>query len=247
MKLEGQIAFVTGGGRGLGPAICKGLATEGARVVVGFRRREKDAAEVVATIRDAGGTAEAVAVDVRESSSVDAVIRGIVRTHERLDVLVTSAGVNRDGFLALMDDEAWDDVLRTNLGGTMRGARAALRPMIQQKSGSIVTVSSVAGPRASAGQTNYAASKGAVLALTRSLAAEVARHSIRVNAVVPGVFTVGMATRTPADRRKAVLDHVPLGRAGEPEELAKAIAFLASADASYITGQSLVVDGGLSS
>ncbi len=247
MKLEGQVALVTGGSRGLGPAICKGLAAEGAYVVVGYRRREKDAAEVVAAIQANGGNAEPIAVDVRDSSSVDGVVRAMVRSHARLDVLVTAAGLSHDNFLPMMADDAWEDVLRTNIDGTMRCARAALRPMMRQRSGSIVAVSSVAAIRASPGQTNYAASKGAVLAFVRSLAAEVARYSIRVNAVVPGVFAAGMAARMPSDRAKAVLDHVPLGRAGEPEELAKAIIFLASADASYITGQSLVVDGGLSS
>jgi 3-oxoacyl-[acyl-carrier protein] reductase len=177
---------------------------------------------------------------------VNDVIRGVGKSHGRFDVLVTSAGVHHDGYLATMTDAAWDEVLRTNLDGTMRCARAALRAMIEQRSGSIVAVSSVAAIRASIGQTNYAASKGAVIAFVRSLAAEVARYGIRVNAVVPGVFSAGMALRAPADRASAVLEHVPMGRRGEPAELARAVVFLASNDASYVTGQALVVDGGLS-
>ena len=246
MRLEGQVAFVTGGSRGLGPAICADLAREGATVIVGYRRAKRDAVGVVAAIEAAGHRAEAVALDVRDAASVRDVMRGIVTAHARIDVVVTSAGVHHDGYLATMGDDAWDEVLRTNIDGTMRCARAALRPMIKQRSGSIVAVSSVAGIRASAGQTNYAASKGAVLAFVRSLASEVAHYGIRVNAVVPGMFTVGMATRTPAEQTKAMLEHVPMGRRGEPDELARAITFLASSDASYVTGQHLVVDGGLS-
>ena len=246
MRVEGRVALVTGGGRGLGPAICQDLAREGAHVVVGYRRREREATEVVASIAEAGGRAEAISFDVRDTSSVNDAVRGLLSAHERIDVLVTSAGVHQDALFATMSDDAWQDVLRTNVDGTMRCVRAVLRPMMARRSGSIVAVSSVAGVRASVGQTNYAASKGAVLAFVHSLAAEVARRGIRVNAVVPGAFTAGMAARLPADRQKALLDRIPMGRAGEPGELARAVSFLASDDASYVTGQGLIVDGGLS-
>lgn len=246
MRLEGRVALVTGGGRGLGPAICRDLASEGAHVVVGYRRREREANETVASIVDAGGRAEAASFDVRDTASVNGAIRALLSAHERIDVLVSSAGVHQDAFFATMTDEAWEDVIGTNLDGTMRCVRAVIRPMMARRAGSIVLVSSVAGLRASVGQANYAASKGAVLAFSRSLAAEVARHGIRVNAVVPGAFTAGMAARMPADRVKAFLERIPMGRAGEPAELARAVSFLASDDASYVTGQALVVDGGLS-
>lgn len=246
MRLSGQVAFVTGASRGLGPAIARDLAREGAHVMVGYRRAEGDARAVVESIRAEDGRADAVAIDVRETPSVKEAVGGIVRAHGRLDVLVASAGVHHDGYLAMMTDDAWSEVLRTNVDGTMRCARAALRPMMKQRSGSIVAVSSVAGIRGSAGQTNYSASKGAVLAFVRSLAAEVAHYGVRVNAVVPGIFSAGMAKRMPADRVNPVLERVPLGRRGEPEELARAVTFLSSSDASYVTGQGLVVDGGLS-
>jgi 3-oxoacyl-[acyl-carrier protein] reductase len=246
VRLDGRVALVTGGGRGLGPAICRDLAAEGAHVVVGYRRREREASETVASIAEAGGRAETLSLDVRDTASVNAAVRGVLSAHERIDVLVTSAGVHQDALFATMTDEAWEDVLGTNLDGTMRCVRAVVRPMMARRAGSVVLVSSVAGLRASPGQTNYSASKGALLAFARSLAAEVARHGIRVNAVVPGAFTAGMASRGPADRQKVYLDRIPMGRAGEPGELARAVSFLASDDASYVTGQALVVDGGLS-
>ncbi len=246
MRLADRVAIVTGGSRGLGPAICAELAAEGARVVVGYRRSEREAAEVVAAIESSGGAAEAAAIDVRESSSVNAVTRAVVARHGRLDALVTSAGIHHDALLATMPDDALCDVMRTNVEGTMRCARAALRPMMKQRAGAIVAVASVAGIRASVGQSSYAASKGAVLALVRTLAAEVGGYGVRVNAVVPGVFDAGMATRTPRDRAEAVLAQVPLGRRGAARELARAVVFLASDDAAYVTGHGLVVDGGLS-
>ncbi len=246
MRLEGRVALVTGGSRGLGPAICEELAREGAHVIVGYRRREREAAKVVAAIESAGGRCEASALDVRDPKSVAAAVDGVLERHDRIDVLVCSAGVHHDGWLATMPNDAWDDVLRTNLDGTMYCARAVLRPMMARRSGSIVAVASVAGLRASPGQTNYAASKGGVLAFVSSLAAEVATHDVRVNAVVPGAFAAGMAAKVSPDVKKRMIDRIPMGRAGEPRELARAIAFLASDDASYVTGQSLVVDGGLS-
>lgn len=243
MRLEGRVAIVTGGSRGLGAAICARLAAEGASVFVGYRRRAEDAARVAA---EAGERARPLQLDVRDQASVDAAFREVVAAHRKIDVLVCAAAVHHDGFLAMMTNDQWDDVLRTNLDGTMRCARAALRPMIGAGGGSVVAVASVAGLRASPGQTNYAASKGAVLAFVKSLAAEVASKNVRVNAVVPGLFDAGMAARLPRDRKAQMIERVPMGRAGAAEELAAAVAFLASDDASYVTGQSLVVDGGLS-
>lgn len=245
MRLTDRVALVTGGSRGLGPAICEELAREGAIVLVGYRRREKEAAEVVASIEALGGRASALSLDVREPASVEAAVRRALDAHGRIDVLVCSAGTNHDALFATMSLEAWSDVVRTNLDGTMLCARAVLRPMLGRKTGSIVAVTSVAGVHASPGQANYAASKGGILAFVRTLAAEVAASGVRVNAVVPGMFTVGMAQRMPGRARDATIERVPMRRAGEPRELARAIVFLASDDASYVTGQSLVVDGGL--
>jgi len=245
MRLEGKVALVTGGSRGLGPAICEELAGEGAFVWVGYRRREREAHAVVRAIEEAKGRAEPIALDVRDPASVDEAVAKVLAAKKRIDVLVCSAGIHRDGWLATMMLEAWQDVVRTNLDGTMLCARAVLRTMLAQRAGSIVCVTSVAGMHASPGQASYAASKGGVLAFVRTLAAEVAPAGVRVNAIVPGVFNAGMAARTPPSVRDAIVARVPMRRAGEPRELARAIAFLASDDASYVTGQSLVVDGGL--
>jgi 3-oxoacyl-[acyl-carrier protein] reductase len=246
MRLADRVALVTGGSRGLGPAICEELAREGAFVLVGYRRREREASAVVDAIRASGGGAEALSLDVREPTSVEAAISGAIGAHGRIDVLVCSAGIHHDAWMATMPLDAWNDVLRTNLDGTMLCARAVLRPMMGRRQGSIVAVASVAGIRASPGQANYSASKGGVLAFVRTLSAEVAGHGIRVNAVVPGAFSAGMATRTPRDQAQTILAHIPMKRPGEPRELARVIAFLASDDASYVTGQAIVVDGGLS-
>ena len=244
-RLEGQVVLVTGGSRGLGPAMCEELAGEGAHVVVGCRRREDEAREVAAAIEAAGGSAEVCAFDVREPSAVDAAVRGVIAARGKIDALVCSAGVHHDGFLAMAPLEAWDDVMATNLRGAMLCMRAVLRPMMGRRAGSIVAVSSVAGVRGAPGQTNYAASKGGLMALVHTLAREADGYGVRVNAVVPGVFTAGMATKAPAEARRSYLERVPLGRAGEPRELARAVVFLVSDDASYVTGQGLVVDGGL--
>jgi 3-oxoacyl-[acyl-carrier protein] reductase len=246
VRLEGRVALVTGGSRGLGPAICEELAAEGAIAIVGYRRRDREALAVVEKIRAANGRAEAVALDVRDPASVDAAVSSVLGAHSKIDVLVCSAGIHHDGFLATMSFEAWNDVVRTNLDGTMASARAVLRSMMARRAGSIVAIASVAGMRASPGQTNYSASKGGVLAFTSSLAAEVARHGIRVNAIVPGMFTAGMAAKMPPDAAKRIAERIPMARPGDPRELARAVVFLASDDASYVTGQALVVDGGLS-
>ncbi len=246
-RLADRVILVTGASRGLGRAIALACGREGARVWVGFRRRERDAAAAVEEVRAAGAPhAEAISLDVREAESVQAAIDRVLAHETRLDGVVTSAGITLDGFLATQPLDEWDDVIRTNVRGTMLVARAALRPMLAARRGSIVALASVAGLMASPGQTAYAASKGAILSLVRTLASEVARTGVRVNAVAPGLFDAGMVKAMPRDKLAALTQHVPMARLGQADELARVATFLLSDDASYVTGQALVVDGGLS-
>jgi 3-oxoacyl-[acyl-carrier protein] reductase len=238
-----RTALVTGGSRGLGRAIAQQLAAEGARVYAGYLRRADAAAD---TARDATGMVIPLGFDVSDASACEAAVGRIVADAGRLDIVVHAAGVVRDSLFALSSPEDWDEPLRVNLGGALRVARAAVRPMLAAGGGAIVFVGSVAGLRASPGQAGYAASKGGILALTRTLAAELAPRGIRVNAVVPGLIAAGMAARL--DRRivDRQLARIPLARLGQAAEVAECVAFLASPAASYVIGQALTVDGGLS-
>jgi 3-oxoacyl-[acyl-carrier protein] reductase len=245
-RLEGKVLVVTGGSRGLGRAICLEAAREGAKVIVGFRRREREAREVEAEVQASGGQADVMALDVRDAAGVESAFSQVEKRHGAIELLVTSAGIVSDGWLATTPTEVFRDVVATNLDGTMHAIRAVLRGMIGQKKGSIVALASVAALRASPGQAAYAASKGAIVSLVRTVAAEVGPRGVRVNVVAPGVIDAGMVKATSKERIAAYLPHVPLGRLGKDEEVARATTFLLSDDASYITGQTLVVDGGLS-
>jgi len=246
-RFVGRTALVTGGSRGLGRAIAHQLSGEGARVYAGFLRRA-DAAEDTArgAPADAGGSVTPLAFDVTDAAACDAAVGRIVADTGRVDLVVHAAGVVRDSLFALSAPDDWDEPLRVNLGGALRVARAAVRPMLAAGGGAIVLVGSVAGLRASPGQAGYAASKGGILALTSTLAAELAPRGIRVNAVVPGLIAAGMAARL--DRRivDKQLARIPLARLGQATEVAACVAFLGSSAASYVIGQALVVDGGLS-
>ncbi len=244
-RFQGATVLVTGASRGLGRAIAVAFAREGAFVWVGFRVQAAQAEQTVALLREAGGDGAAVALDVRDAERVNAVVASLLEQRPALDVVVNNAGIARDELFPMMQKDSWQQVLATNLDGTFNVCRAVTRPMMAKKRGAIVNVASVAGQRASVGQVNYAASKGGVLALTQSLAAELAPRGIRVNAVVPGLCAAGLVETL--DRRvvEARRQHIPLGRLGTAEELAKVVLFLASDDAAYVVGQALVVDGGL--
>jgi 3-oxoacyl-[acyl-carrier protein] reductase len=234
---------VTGASRGIGRVIAQTLSEAGATVVLGAR----DAArleEAVREIRAGGGQAEAVALDVASKSSVETVMAGLLARHGRIDILVNNAGITRDNLLLRMKAEEWDDVLATNLTGTFLCTQAAMKPMLKQRGGRIVNVTSVVGLTGNAGQANYAASKAGLLGFTKSVAREVASRGITVNAVAPGFIETDMTAAMTDKAKEAVLAAIPLGRVGGARDVAAAVAFLASDDAGYVTGQVLAVDGG---
>jgi 3-oxoacyl-[acyl-carrier protein] reductase len=242
--LDGQVALVTGGSRGIGRAICLELAREGAAVVVNYRTHAAEADAVVTEIRSTGGRAESFAADVASETDTKALLAFAGRAYGRLDILVCNAGIVRDHLLGAMKADDWDDVMRTNVRGVFLTVREALPQMMSQRSGSIVTLSSVAAERGGRGHANYVASKGAINALTKSLAVELAPRSIRVNAVAPGVIATDMTARIRMFAETEIQSQIPLRRLGNPEDVARAVRFLASPDASYITGQVLHVTGG---
>jgi 3-oxoacyl-[acyl-carrier protein] reductase len=242
--LDGQVALVTGGSRGIGRAICVELAREGAAVVVNYRSRADDAAATVAAIRDAGGRAEASAGDVAAEADARALLAFVNRTYGRLDILVCNAGIIRDQLLGAMKADDWDEVMRTNVRGVFLAIREALPQMMSQRSGSIIALSSIAAEKGGRGHANYVASKGAINAMVKSLAIELAPRGIRVNAVAPGVIVTEMTDRVRTFAEPEIQQQIPLKRFGSPEDVAKAVRFLASSDASYITGEVLHVTGG---
>jgi 3-oxoacyl-[acyl-carrier protein] reductase len=243
--LEGQVALVTGGGRGIGRATALALAGEGSAVVVNYSRSREEAEAVAAQIGGADGQAVAIQADVSDAAQVERLIEETLERFGRLDLLINDAGITRDNLLLRMGEAEWDAVLDVNLKGTFLCTKAALRRMLRQKSGRIVNVTSVVGISGQAGQSNYAASKAGIIGFTKSVAREVASRGILVNAVAPGYIETRMTDALPAEHRESLLRQVPLGRIGQPEDVAGVILFLCSPQASYITGQVLVVDGGL--
>jgi len=243
-RLRDKVVIVTGASRGIGAAIARGAANEGATVIVNYRRDADAAWEIARGIESAGGKAAAMKGDVASSEDCDKLVDGVMEKYGQIDVLVNNAGITRDNLLATMSDEEWDEVLRVNAGSVHRMCRAVARPMILRKRGRIVNVSSVAGTKAGRGQSNYAASKGAIEAFTRALAVELAPKGISVNAVAPGVIVTDMTRDIREAAHDEVVSKILLKRYGVPEDVANAVLFLASDDASYITGAVLPVDGG---
>lgn len=244
-KFEGQVAVVTGAGRGIGEAIAKTLAAGGARVAV-VSRTEANAEKTAQAINaDHPGAATAYAVDVADFNAVQELSSTIIEQLGRVDILVNNAGVTRDGLSMRMSSEDWDVVVDTNLKGAFNFIRAVQRPMAKQRSGRIINISSVSGIMGNAGQANYAASKAGLIGLTKTIARELSGRGITVNAVAPGFIETDMTNVLPESIRTAVVERIPLGRFGAPDDIAAAVAFLAGSEAGYITGQTLVVDGGM--
>jgi 3-oxoacyl-[acyl-carrier protein] reductase len=245
VRFENQVAIVTGAGRGIGHAIALRLAQEGARVASVSRSEEnakKTADEINAMRAD---SAKAYAVDVADHAAVQKIGAQILEEFGRVDVLVNNAGVTRDGLSMRMSMEDWDTVLDTNLKGAFNFSQAVMRSMIKQRSGRIINISSVSGLTGNAGQANYSASKAGLIGLTKTLARELASRGITVNAVAPGFIVTDMTGGLSDEVKQAIMAKIPLAKLGQPEDIAAAVAFLASAEANYVTGQVLTVDGGM--
>ncbi|HEX5108960.1 MAG TPA: 3-oxoacyl-ACP reductase FabG [Vicinamibacterales bacterium] len=243
LDLSGKVALVTGASRGIGSAIATMLAARGAHVVAGARG--ENAAATVAAVQAAGGRADLATLDVTDPRSVDAVVAATLERHGRLDILVNNAGIARDQLLLRMKRDDWDQVIATNLTAAFTCMQAAIKPMLRQRSGRIISVSSVVGQMGNAGQANYAAAKAGLIGLTKTMARELASRQITVNAVSPGFVETDM-TRAIAEKTQGDwMTHIPLGRIGTPADVAAAVCFLASDEASYITGQVLAVNGGM--
>lgn len=244
VDLSGQVALVTGASQGLGRAMAIALGRNGARVACVARNAEK-LADTVQSIAASGGSAEAFACDVKKRESVDQVVDSVADNWGRLDILVNNAGITRDTLLPRMTDEEWDDVIETNLRGTFLFARAASRHMMRARYGRIINISSVSGIMGNAGQTNYSASKAGMIGLTRSLSRELAGRKVTINAVAPGFIESDMTKALGDAILGEVTKRIPAKRVGQADEVAAAVLFLASPAAAYITGQLLVVDGGM--
>ena len=245
MLLDGKTALVTGASRGIGRAIALCLAAEGARVAINYAGNVKAAEEVKASVEAAGGTAILCQADIADSAAVGAMIADVVKEFGAIDILVNNAGITRDTLLMRMKDEDFAKVLDTNLKGVFYCTKAVSKLMMKKRSGRIINMASVVGLVGNAGQTNYAAAKAGVIGFSKSAAKELASRGITVNVVAPGFIGTDMTAGLPESVKEKMLTDIPLGRMGEPEDVANAVLFLASDQASYITGQVVNVDGGM--
>ena len=243
--MQGRVALVTGGGRGIGRSIAARLARGGAKVAVSYRSNDEAAQETAKLVREAGAECEIFKGDVASSEDVAALIKGVNEAFGPVEILVNNAGTTRDNIMMRMKDAEFDDVVATNLKGTYLCTRAALRGMVRARWGRIVNISSVVGLLGNAGQANYAASKAGIIGLTKSVAREVANRGITANAVAPGYVETELTGGLSDEIKGRILGQVPVGRFGEPEEIAEVVAFLVGDGAAYVTGQTIAVDGGM--
>lgn len=245
MTLQNKTAVVTGASRGIGQAIALELAKQGAKVVVNYSGSEARAQQVVEQIQAAGGEAIAVQANVADAESVAQLMNKALETFGSIDILVNNAGITRDNLLMRMKEDEWDDVMNTNLKGVFLCTKAVTRQMMKQRSGRIINISSIVGVSGNAGQANYVAAKAGVIGLTKTTAKELASRNILVNAIAPGFITTDMTDGLSEELKQAMLAQIPLAKLGQPEDIAKTVAFFASDAANYITGQTLHVDGGM--
>jgi 3-oxoacyl-[acyl-carrier protein] reductase len=246
MRLQGKKALVTGGSRGIGRACVSRLSAEGAQVAFLYNQNQEAANSLVGELQTKGGVVHAIQADVVDSDGSERVVADLLAAWEHIDILVNSAGIIRDGLFATMSPKQWRDCIETNLTGTFNYCHAVTQPMMSRRKGSIINISSVAAEFGSRGQVNYAASKGGIDGLTRCLAKELASRKVRVNGVAPGMIETDMSQVVRNLAGDRIKEAIPLRRVGQPEEIASVVAFLASDDASYMTGQILRVDGGIS-
>jgi len=244
-ELSGKVALVTGGSRGIGRAIALALAGAGAGVAITYRSADAEAAAVVAAIESAGGKAKSFKSDAADFAGAAQVVETVTAAFSRLDILVNNAGITKDGLLMRMSETDWDSVIATNLKSVFNFSKAAVRPMMGQRSGKIINVSSIAGVIGNPGQTNYAASKAGMIGFTKSLARELGSRNIQVNAIAPGFIDTDMTAALTPEQKEKLEQNIPLRRTGKPEEIAGVARFLASPASDYMTGQVLCVDGGM--
>jgi 3-oxoacyl-[acyl-carrier protein] reductase len=243
--LNGKIAVVTGGGRGIGRAIVLALGKEGVKVLINYRGKKESALETLEELKKLGGEGEIYQADVSVEEEVEKMFSFVLEKWGKLDILVNNAGITKDNLLIRMKSEEWDQVINTNLRGVFLCTRSALKIMLKQRSGRIINISSVVGLKGNIGQANYASAKAGIIGFTKAVAREVASRGITVNAIAPGFIKTEMTDVLSEEMKKKVLDEIPLGRFGDPEDVANAVKFLVSDEASYITGVVLNVDGGL--